>query len=365
MARPYHLGQAHWEMPVADWPAADREAWLRACASPGFLKARRPAARWAPSTRHRVERSYGRFLGWLVLVDQLDRDGTPAGRMARPNLEVFVVHLVPLNAPRSVITVLDGLSMFSRALGLDTDLAYLREAQAELRHDCHDQRDKALRLRHAVELLELGAELMAGTPYADRLVRQATRYRDGLAIAFLAMRPLRLANLMGLRVGDELRRVEERWWIMIPAAQTKNRRPIEVPFPPLLVAELDIYLTRVRPLLRGGAGNQASTHLWIGEGGGGLSANRMRQTICARTKAAFGRPVCPHLFRDCVATTIALDDPEHVRIAAQVLGHGSFATTERHYRMSRMAEATRAYGAVLDGIMQKGAGDASSHLRAL
>jgi integrase len=339
-------------MPSADWPAGDREAWQRACASPGFLKAQRPAARWAPSTRHRVQRAYGRFLGWLVLMDRLDRDSTPAARLARANLEGLVAHLVPINAPRSVVTVLDGLSMFARALGLDTDLVYLRGAQAELRHDCHDHRDKALRLRDAVELLELGAELMAGTPYADRLVRQATRYRDGLAIALLAMRPLRLANLMGLRVGEELRRVDGRWWIMIPATQTKNRRPIEARFSPLLLGELAFYLDRVRPLLREGSENVPYAHLWIGEGGRPLSASRMRQTVCARTKAAFGRPVCPHLFRDCVATTIALDDPEHVRIAAQVLGHGTFATTERHYRMSRMAEATRAYEAILDSFRQ-------------
>lgn len=365
MPRPFHLGPAHWEMPVADWPAGDREAWRHACTSPGFLKTRRPAARWAPSTRHRVQRSYGRLLGWLVLVGRLDPNSTPASRLTQANLEGFLAHLVPLNAPRSVVTVLDGLSMFARALGLDTDLAYLREVQADLRHDCHDQRDKAQRLRHAVELLELGAELMAGSPYADRLVRQATRYRDGLAIALLAMRPLRQANFISLRVEQELRLVDGSWWIMIPATQTKNRRPIEVRFPPLLVGEFDFYLNIVRPLLRDGSGNPPSTHLWIGEGGRPLSANRMRQIICERTKVVFGRPVCPHLFRDCVATTIALDDPEHVRIAAQVLGHGTFATTERHYRMSRMAEATRAYGMMLDSIVQKGAGDASRHLRAL
>ena len=70
----------------------------------------------------------------------------------------------------------------------------------------------AQRLRHAVELLELGAGLMAGAPYADRLPRQATRYRDGLAIAFLSLRPLRLANLLGL--GEELRQIDGQ---MVPA----------------------------------------------------------------------------------------------------------------------------------------------------
>ena len=33
-----------------------------------------------------------------------------------------------------------------------------------------------------------------------------SRYRDGLAIAFLSLRPLRLANLLGL--GEELRQID-------------------------------------------------------------------------------------------------------------------------------------------------------------
>jgi integrase/recombinase XerD len=60
----------------------------------------------------------------------------------------------------------------------------------------------------------------------------------------------------------------------------------------------------------------------------------------------------PHLFRDCVATSIAIDDPEHVRIAAQVLGHGTFATTERHYRMPRSAEAARSYHCELQKLRE-------------
>jgi integrase/recombinase XerD len=65
------------------------------------------------------------------------------------------------------------------------------------------------------------------------------------------------------------------------------------------------------------------------------------------TRAAFGQPVNPHLFRDVAATTVSLEDPAHVRMAAQLLGHATFATTERYYRMSRSVEAARAYHCVL------------------
>ena len=39
----------------------------------------------------------------------------------------------------------------------------------------------------------------------------------------------------------------------------------------------------------------------------------------------------PHLFRDCAVTSIAINDPDHVQSAAQLLGHSSLNTTEEHY----------------------------------
>ena len=49
----------------------------------------------------------------------------------------------------------------------------------------------------------------------------------------------------------------------------------------------------------------------------------------------------PHLFRDCAATTIAIEDPPHVRIASQLLGHRTFSTTEKYYNQARGLEASR------------------------
>jgi integrase len=57
------------------------------------------------------------------------------------------------------------------------------------------------------------------------------------------------------------------------------------------------------------------------------------------TRAELGRSVNPHLFRDCVATSIAIDDPDHVRIVAPLLGHRTLATSERHYNQARTREA--------------------------
>lgn len=61
------------------------------------------------------------------------------------------------------------------------------------------------------------------------------------------------------------------------------------------------------------------------------------------TRAAFGKAINPWLFRDCAATTLAVVDPEHVSLAANLLGHRTFSTTERYYLQANMIEASQRY----------------------
>ena len=189
--------------------------------------------------------------------------------------EGFVQHLLPINAPRSVITILDGLVLFIQALGLANDTAWLRSAQQRLRSEVRDTRNKAQRLRHALALLELGVALMQGAPLAGTRLSHAVRYRDGLIIALLAMRPLRARNFLGLILGRHLVRQDGRWWILIAASETKNRRPVEVPFPARLVDFLEHYLAAVRPMLARRHGAAA------GGGGPTLAGQEWRRAVGA------------------------------------------------------------------------------------
>lgn len=62
------------------------------------------------------------------------------------------------------------------------------------------------------------------------------------------------------------------------------------------------------------------------------------------TKRAFGVAINPHLFRDCAVTTVAIEDPEHIGIAAPILGHSSLKTTERYYIQAASLVASRRLG---------------------
>ena len=92
--------------------------------------------------------------------------------------------------------------------------------------------------------------------------------------------------------------------------------------------------------------------MWLGNRGRGLSDQQAYSKIVAHTRSAFGQPVNPHLFRDA-ATTMARDRPEQVRLAAPLLGHRSYTTTERHYNLAQGNQAAIAWHDVLEKIAEE------------
>ena len=178
----------------------------------------------------------------------------------------------------------------------------------------------------------------------DRL--RAMQFRDGLIIAVLAARPLRLKNLTNLALERSLVRRGEGWWMMIPPEETKTHEPIEVPWPEALNTMLATYLDAYRPILcrlRNRWTRPVGAALWVSTHGSPMCQMAVYDTIVGRTETAFGVSINPHLFRDCAATTIAIEDPEHVRIASQILGHRSVVTTERYYNQAQTIDAARRY----------------------
>jgi DNA invertase Pin-like site-specific DNA recombinase len=170
----------------------------------------------------------------------------------------------------------------------------------------------------------------------DRL--RSMQFRDGLIIALLAARPLRLRNLVDFVLDRTVVRRAACWWITIPGEETKTHEPIEAPFPDALCSALDVYLHQHRPVLCGlrcgWARDDVGGALRV-SGVGPLGRHGIYGIIVPRTAEAFGRSVNPHLFRDCAATSIAIEDPEHVRIA------NPRAPVDRHHR----------------ALLQPGAGD--------
>ncbi|QQP90544.1 hypothetical protein IGS68_04665 [Skermanella sp. TT6] len=100
-------------------------------------------------------------------------------------------------------------------------------------------------------------------------------------------------------------------------------------------------LVRERPLLL--AGQPASDRLWIIWEGRPLTAHCCRTQVARITRLRLGVRLTPHLFRDCVASTIAEHDPEHYGIIARILGHQTLQTAYDHYIHTGTARAARSH----------------------
>jgi hypothetical protein len=87
-------------------------------------------------------------------------------------------------------------------------------------------RDKRARMQPAGELVKLGKALMrkAETASTKPSLTRAVWYRDGLMIAFLAHRPLRLSNLAAITLARHLIRQSRGYRLYFSADEVKGGR---------------------------------------------------------------------------------------------------------------------------------------------
>ena len=332
-------------LPLSEWPEPDRLAWLAAL-DPGrdVFEDAGPAARWAAATRAGVRHGYGRWLGFLAAhePDALALD--PGARADVARVGRFLAHLSETVGPASRHVTAQHLRDALAAMAPGHDRAALGRLVARLGRD-RRPRDKRPRLVATGRLLALGQALMDGVPAGVALrAGDLLAYRDGLMVALLAARPLRRRNFAAIELGRHLVAVGAGFHLVFDAGETKTGQPIETEVPAELAPRLARYLAEIRPRFPGAAAHRA---LWAGRKGRGLGGAAVYGAVAARTRAAFGRAVGPHLFRDCAATTIATARPGQVGVARDLLGHASLATTNAHYNQARSIEASRLHAEVL------------------
>jgi len=329
-------------MPLDEWPAKDREAWERAVAEGDLLHDAGGAAGWRTGTRDRVIQSYGRYLGHLDYCGILDRDAGPAERVTRERVVAYGEQLRQQCAP---VTTHGYILNLERALAVmvpEMDRTWLRDLERRLRARARPSRDKRHRVVPVEELDQLAAHLMESALESPdpRDDHRAVRFRDGLMIAFLTALPLRLRSFTILVIGRHIIAEENGYRIVLAPEDTKNGRPYEAPIPARLAPYVRIYIEQMRPVL---LGERASDRLWISINGTEMSESSIRIRLYNVTERELGRPIGPHLFRDCAMTSRAIDDPDNVLAMTPVLGHGSTRTSERHYNQAQAIDAARRY----------------------
>ena len=331
-------------IPINDWPAPDLAMWQAVITDGDILDGQGPGANWAPSTKANTRKAYGYWLHWLGTNGLLSEPTHhPIDRITPERIKAYIDDLEDNTAPLTRFVYILDLLRFVQVVPSKNTWDWLKRIKNRLWARAIPARDKASVVRNSRDLFELGLDLMndsSGVTSRYNPLQSEVQFRDGLLIAILASRPIRLKNLTSIEINRHLIRIDTIYWLVFEAGEVKNRRHIEVPIPEVLSPYIDDYLCHSRLRLLQG---NASSQMWISRFGGNLSCGSIRRQIKLHTEVAFGKPITPHLFRDCAATSIAIHDPEHVWITSNILGHNTLATSQKYYDQSRMLEAGRLY----------------------
>lgn len=334
-------------MKLCDWPAPDRHAWEAAVSPGSVVFDAGVAAHWRPGTHSRVVQSYGRFLNYLHVEGQLDLTVAPGDRVDR---ETVIAYVTELQTQVESVTVHGYVVHLERALAVmapDTDWHWLARLAARLGARAEPSRDKRHKVVPIEDLFDLSIRLMdeAHVDTGSVSKRAAVRFRDGLMIALLSHRMLRRRSFINLSIGAHLKRASDGYRITLDSDDTKNGRSYEAPLPGNLTPSMDAYLDLVRPVL---LGERHSGRLWITHTGTDMADSSFYIRIREVTKRELGRPINPHLFRDCAMTSRAIDDPDNIRSMQPLLGHSSMTPSERHYNHAKAIEAARDYQSLIN-----------------
>ena len=333
------------------WPVRDRQLWVAARNREGVLDDGGPAASWRPATIHNCERGYGVLLNWFSANGWLEETTSPADRISQDRLRAFIADYSPGRAPLTIAGTVRDIAMVVRACSPPDGLPWLTKLGFRMVNTARPARPKLPRMARIAELLDLADMLMeAGMSLLDNgKVSGAVIYRNGLLIDFLARRALRVRNLSHLRLGDSIHIDEHGMWLDIKAAETKKGVPPVHSLPLPLIDSLRRYLTFVRPVLLRRLGTDDPGWLWLGRRGKRLPETQIATQVQKECRHHLGKEMSPHLFRDAAVTEIAISIPHRIGIAKDVLGHATYAASEKSYNQAGSITAMKA----LDDVVER------------
>ena len=199
------------------------------------------------------------------------------------------------------------------------------------------------------EVVNLPATLMAQAR-ADRAhapVKAAVTAQIAVAIAILAVAPIRLGNLIRIRLDDNLIKPggpRSPAMLVFPDYDVKNRVQLEFPLDVELTRLIDEYIHEFRSsLLRG------TNDLWLfpGESRGCKGAQTFSGQITQRIDKATGLRLTVHQFRHAAAAILLKHRPGEYELVRRLLGHRNIQTTIQFYCGLETVQATRIFGDIV------------------
>ena len=338
-------------LPVSKWPEADRVRWMAALQPSQRLKRGGAASHLAPVSQTDIANRYGLYLDFLQRNGRFDPTGKATVLVTPENVRGFVAEL-QLRV-RSV-TVWNSVYKLRRAAQLISPIAdfeWLTEIEKDIALTVIP-RSKSDRLVLAERLVEAGLTLVQeAETFGKTALARATGVRDGLLIVLLALHPIRIKNFAALTIKETFVNVDGRWWLHIPAENTKSHRMDERQVPKFVNDVVNRYIEIHRIVLCRGLEHSA---LWVSSTSGRRLTTKNLGTLISRiTREAIGVDVSPHLFRTAGASTVAIYGGDRPHLASALLNHRDARVTEEHYNLSINLSAGEEYALITNSYRHR------------
>ena len=324
---PRHTDPRRRCLPIAEWPERDRLAWMEAMSrSAGTFSGRGYAATLGPKSLEKISDGYGRWLGHLAFLGELDPLACPGARPTMARLDRYFATLQELgNRDHTIIGRFQELQGALRILVPRGDFRFITSPNGNSLRQSLPMSKCHLTTYHPIDLWHWGLVLMQSALRLRGPKRRQVQLRDGLLISILAFRGIRLRSITSLTLGGSMTRdpYSGAWRLDLQPEDVKNRKYISTQLAVVLAPWLDRYVEVERQELLNGARSDA---FWINWGGEKLEEKGVDKRIRWLSAKRFGpgNAFGTHRFRHCIASTAPIILPEYPGLAATLLqiSHG-------------------------------------------
>jgi integrase len=266
-------------------------------------------------------------------------------------IEKFTAAYEVGRAEYTVAGTVRDIAMVLRACAPPDGVKWLTELAWAAMNAAKAAKPKLSHIASPGELFALGEALMdeGRVKFEQGAWAGGKLFRDGLMIASLAARPIRLGELMALRLGYTMLRNGERWHFAVPPSATKTKHWCRGAYPDFLTPVIDYYVDHVRKHLPSRAAAHDDGWFWLGIDGP-LLPTTVTSLVTKVTLKHLGKSISPHRFRDSAATGIALEMPEYIGITKSVLGHTILKTSQDHYNHAHSFTASAELAEVINEL---------------
>jgi site-specific recombinase XerC len=161
--------------------------------------------------------------------------------------------------------------------------------------------------------------------------RAAVTAQLAVAITILTVAPVRLANLVAIRLGTNLIKPDgpdSNYWLVFPDHDVKNRVRLDYPLDQYLTRVIDEYVHDFRPIMLRGRNDD---WLFPGQHGGAKSDILFSGQITQRIYKATGLRITAHQFRHAAGALLLQRRPGEYELVRRLLGHRNVQTTINAY----------------------------------